>query len=126
MIVGQNPGRQREGQQNCQVFHGNRTGDLVEEAIEGLTNIILTNACNYQLPHEQGMDYEGWAELRYLIQKHEPRKVICLGEVAYNVVLRQRIKGLKIVKMVHPSWVNRFNHGDRKPFIKQLRRECHD
>jgi len=108
------------------VFHGNKTGDLVEKAIEGKTNIILTNACNWQQPTY--VDWiEGGADLGELIWKYKPRKVICLGKVAAQMV-RYEINGYdekelpELVLLQHPSFIIRFNRNPTA-YIHALKRQ---
>ena len=93
------------------MFHGNKTGDLVEKAIDGKSNIILTNACNWQQPTYLDWN-EGAMDLEKLLDKYKPCKIICLGMVAANTVTQQLgnlMYSPKVEILAHPSYVIRFN-----------------
>lgn len=109
MVVGQNPGRQRVNDRTYEVFHGNRTGDLVERAIDGLENIILTNVVNFQDYSSQQLQ-EGIDDLKELVLTYKPKKIICLGGLAKFTVQHINCDSEKIY-IAHPSFVLRFNLG---------------
>lgn len=126
-ICGMCPGRQRKNDQNREVFHGNRTGDLVEQVIKGKKNIFLTNVFNYRIDGKITKDIIriGVLELRNELLKQKPYKVIALGNFAYEHVL-ELIKDtglhLNIVKLQHPSYILRFNK-PKDLYIKQFLEE---
>jgi uracil-DNA glycosylase family 4 len=131
MIVGMCPGRQRHGDNNRKVFHGNRTGDLVEKAIEGLHGIYLTNIFNTYCPGEDMKDIadvveKGIQDLRKEILLIEPKKIVCLGDFAAKGVMKALNnlgKPNPIVRCLpHPSYVIRFNKGT-EDLVKKIRAE---
>lgn len=119
MIVGECPGKQRKKDQTFEVFHGNRTGDFVEKMIEGFTNLILTNVCNFQKPHTYRETAYQIRQLKILILEHNPHKIICLGAIAQMVV---RDLGFSITGFSHPSHVLRFNLQPEE-YLKKIRNE---
>lgn len=139
MIVGMCPGRQRKKDQNLEVFHGNRTGDLIEKAIKGLHNIYLTNVFNTYCPGAQMKDLkevieEGIQDLTAAIKNLKPKKIICLGSVASKGVqgaLKHAEKAFsdlkhpmpEVVTVQHPSYVIRFNKGV-EAHVEKIRKEA--
>jgi uracil-DNA glycosylase len=122
MIVGLCPGRQRKKDQNFLVFHGNRTGDLVEEIIKDQDNIILTNTSNWIKQDQHKLSaHEGAKDLIDIVSRFKPRKIICLGTYAFNFV-NDRGFTVPIVHLPHPSWVLRFNK-DKNNYIKKFKHE---
>lgn len=128
MVVGMCPGRQRKKDVNCEVWHGNRSGDLMEEAVAGAKNLYLTNVFNYRTTRElkdsKTLIEKGVSELLSDIRRMKPVKIICMGNFAYNHVfelISPRSK-IKIVKLPHPSFVIRFNKG-RQLLIDHIREE---
>lgn len=118
-IVGQCPGRQRKHEQTHVVWEGNRSSDLLEEAVEGLGDLYFTNICNYQDPTLEEV-HEGMLDLERKIVKLNPRKIICLGEYAYSRVIQ--LPGMEdVVKLPHPSFIMRF-HKNKQEWIQQLRK----
>lgn len=125
LIVGQNPGRQRLGEESHVVWEGNRSSDFLMECLFEVPNTILTNVCLYQrMTHENVL--EGIQELTNLIQEFQPRKIICLGNFAYRTVISlvatDRIQDVDIVKLPHPSYIVRFNK-DKQEYKLQIRKE---
>lgn len=119
-IVGINPGRQRKSQQTYRVWEGNRSGDLVMEAIDGYDNLFLTNVCNYQDAELNEEKYEeGLEDLLKNIIELKPKRIICLGAMPHLAV-RILSPPCEVVKLMHPSFIVRFNK-DRKAYIKKLR-----
>lgn len=120
LVVGQNPGKQRSNEQTFTVWEGNRSADLLLEALDGTQNLFFTNVCNYQVMDE-GKILEGLEELREIIEDYEPSKVLCFGDFAYK-----KVKSLKqnvvVVKMLHPSFIVRFQK-DRQEYIQAVRKE---
>jgi hypothetical protein len=128
-IVGFCPGTQRKKDANKQVFHGNKTGDLVEKLIKGKQNIYLTNVFNVYLKEEKitsTIVKEGAEELRDDVVKYKPVKVIALGTVAADTVEKiSNEKGMhkfKLVKLRHPSFVMRFKKGV-KEYEEEFKKE---
>jgi hypothetical protein len=129
-VVGFCPGRQRKKDANNEVFHGNKTGDLVEKLIKGKENIYLTNVFNVYLKDEKitsDIVKEGVEELRDDVIKYKPVKVIALGTVAADTAEKiSNEKGMhkfKIVKLKHPSFIMRFKKGVKEyeeKFKKEL------
>lgn len=121
IIVGEKPGKTRVPCQYALV--GNRTGDFVAEAIEGLPNIILTNVVNILYEGNfNGLGLrEGLTDLHELINTYKPRKIICLGSVAKKYV--KAPAGCMVSYMPHPSYINRFKSSERSHYIKHLRHE---
>jgi uracil-DNA glycosylase len=105
------PGKQRRRDRNHEVFHGNRTGDLVEEVVGDYGNVFLTNVFNYWTHGKikKEIILLGMKELKEDIKFFEPQKIICLGNFAFDKVCS--IEGLKmtIIKLPHPSYILRFN-----------------
>lgn len=118
ILVGQNPGRQRKSQQTYVVWEGNRSSDLLLEAISGAQNLYLTNVCNYQQMTD-GKILEGLEHIRELVEDLEPRRVICFGQFAYSNVMSLGMN-VEVVKLPHPSWIVRFNK-DRNLWSETLR-----
>lgn len=129
MIVGICPGNQKRSYQTNEVFHGNRTGDFIENLIKDIPNIYLTNVFNYKrikkLSKEE-IEF-GSKELKKEIKKIKPKKIICLGliskEVINNIVDSTKIK---IINLRHPSYILRFNNNIKKykeEFKKELLNE---
>ncbi len=121
IIVGERPNTTRDGSRFA--LQGNRTGDYVTEAILGFSNIILTNVTNYLYPGDFRKDTtlgDGVLELMQLVETYQPSKIICLGGIAYEYAPRGNHK---IIKLLHPSWVNRFMSSEREHYIKQFRDE---
>lgn len=110
MIVGQNPGHFRDGSTTGVAWDGNRSARLLDNVIEGIDNLVLTNVCNHPIMSEENM-VEGVNELRDDIIKYKPRKLICLGDISNKWVrmLFGDSKVLKIYNFQHPSYIARFN-----------------
>lgn len=109
MIVGQNPGKQRNGEQTGVVWEGNRSADFLLACLDGISGVFLTNACNYQDPSAEDL-LEGSEDLRSAIEVWQPKRVICLGEIAYAAVdALEIVPPSQISVFFHPSFVVRFN-----------------
>lgn len=119
-LVGINPGRQRKSQQTHRVWEGNRSGDLIQEAIKGFDNLFLTNVTNYQDAELNDYRYgTGVTDLMKSIIKLQPRRIICLGVVPYLEVKKLQ-PNCEIIKLYHPSYIARFQR-DRETYITELR-----
>jgi hypothetical protein len=129
IIVGQNPGKTREGKYSPYVWDGDtRTSNLLREAVKGHGNLILTNICNYQ-KIDLDTRIEGWQDFIEMFNQYQPKKIICLGEYAFRdiemLATTKRIRasgnsGTAIYKLQHPSYIVRFNK-DREEYIKEKR-----
>jgi uracil-DNA glycosylase len=116
MIVGERPGKQRKKSKVDYVFHGNRTGDFIEKAISGHTNLILTNGINLyskaDITNDRLYQHKGQKELMKLINDYNPKKIICLGNFAelqiYKIYGAAKLP-FELIKLAHPSYVLRFN-----------------
>lgn len=121
IFVGQNPGKTRKGKYSEYVWDGDtRTSNLLREAVEGYTNIVLTNVCNYQLMSTENVD-EGMEDLKKMLDDLEPRKVIALGSYAY-LALQVLKLDFPVKRLNHPSFIVRFNR-DREEYITKIRKE---
>ena len=127
IIIGQNPGKATKNQTEFVCWMGNRAAKLVNRAIEGLDNIILTNVCNYTTITEEGFK-EGMEDILKLVDKYRPSKVICLGEYSYYEVSKFLMAydlrlnyDISIYKVHHPSYVFRFSVINQDDYIKELR-----
>lgn len=123
LIVGEKPGNTRNNIHYS--LQGNRTGDFVDEAIDGRTNIILANIVNLQyrgdFDHKIGVA-DGIIDLIEIIEVYKPRKIICLGNIAAKYI--KSIKSdIPVVELRHPSWINRFRHKLRSEYLKILSNE---
>lgn len=123
IVIGEKMGKQREGE-DIFALEGNGTGDFVHEAIGPKTNIILTNIVNYYYPgnfdhKKKDMITEGILDIIHLIEFYNPRKIICLGNIAADYV-RSIKTTVPVIELRHPSWVNRFHRRDRHLYVKQL------
>lgn len=129
IFVGMNPGKTRKGKYSPYVWDGDtKTSNLLREAVEGYTNIVLTNVCNYQNV-TISREMEGINDLIRLMRDLEPKKVICLGDYAYKTVTKLYIDLmlpdfgiLNIKKFHHPSYIVRFQK-DREEYINNIRKE---
>lgn len=123
IIVGEKPNTTRDG--STQSLVGNRTGDFVAEAIGDRTNIILTNVVNLfykgDFDHTIGVA-DGVLELIQLIEEHNPRKIICLGNIVRKYV-DSIVSDCPKVYLRHPQWINRFRFKERSVYIKILQDE---
>lgn len=120
-IVGQCPGSQRSKDKNFKVFHGNRTGDFVEEVLQGKSNIYLTNAFNYYVWQEDDLKpyvETGYVELKADVDRLKPRKIVCLGTAAHKQVARLKL-GIPVITIKHPSYILRFS-GDKSDYKKKF------
>lgn len=116
-IIGQCPGNQRKADSNKQVFHANRTGDFIEKIIKNKKNIYLTNLFNYLIDGDitDEIIKKGLSELIKDIKKYKPRKLIVLGNIAFNAINKSTsaYTTLPITSMRHPSFILRFNKDKR-------------
>ena len=122
IIVGEKPNKTR--MPTIHALIGNLTGDFVEEAIEGKTNLILTNVVNVLYHGRFDNTYlgDGLLELLHLFETHQPKQVICLGGIAQKWVASiWRPSDCALVNLPHPSWVNRFRNKDRIDYVQALK-----
>lgn len=119
LIVGQNPGRQRKGEQTKTVWEGNRSSDLLNWVLDGQRNVYLTNVCNYQEMTPELVD-EGMYDLSVLIVTLQPSVIICLGAYAHLAVASFEMS-YPIRKLLHPSYIVRFNK-DRDEYKQKFLR----
>lgn len=119
LIVGQNPGRQRNNSKTFVNWEGNRSADFLAWCIEGLDNLYLTNACNYQQMTEDRIT-EGSVELRAKIDVLKPKRIITLGEFA-SFIVADINPDVPITHFFHPSFMVRFNK-DKGEYKEQIRR----
>jgi len=120
-IVGLGPGLQRKGEKTHLAWEGNRSADLVQEAIKGLDNIYLTNVMNYYVKGEITAEIisKGVDKLRRDINKLKPSKIICMGDFAFNHIRIINPPG-EVIKFKHPSYLIRFQK-PKDPYIKELK-----
>lgn len=119
IVVGQNPGRQRKGQETGVVWEGNRSADFLMDVIERyeLSNLYLTNICNYQDMTTDRL-LEGVLDFIDTCVKLQPRKVVALGKIAYDTLSVGK-PPLPVQYVPHPSFILRFNK-DRQAYTRQL------
>lgn len=117
LIVGQNPGRQRKGEQTEVVWEGNRSSDLLLDVLKDQQNIYFTNVCNYQEMTPERIS-EGQYDLKVLIEQLEPRLIICLGAFAHLGVVALNTD-VPVRKFLHPSFIARFNK-DRNEYKRKI------
>lgn len=127
IIVGEKMGKQRAGQDTYSL-EGNRTGDFVHEAIEGIDNIILTNVVNHYYPGNFNHDMyvgEGICDLIELFEEYNPKRIITLGNIAKDYVasIKAVPHDCEVINLPHPSWVNRFKSSERFIYVKNMRHE---
>lgn len=119
VFVGQNPGKTRKGKYSEYVWDGDtRTSSLLREAVDGYTNVVLTNVCNYQVMSDEHLQ-EGLIDLQKMIEDLEPKKIVCLGGFARRHVLSLKPE-CKVVSISHPSYIVRFNR-DKEQYINNIR-----
>jgi len=122
-IVGMCPGKQRKQDANFEVFHGNRTGDLIEKVIQSKSNIFLTNVINQRVDGKITLEVveEGRREFINDVAELDPCKIICLGKFAYHhaTLWLSSVPKIEIVHVQHPSYVLRFNK-DVENYINKL------
>lgn len=119
IFVGQNPGKTRKGKYSKHVWDGDtRTSNLLREAVDGYTNIVLTNVCNYQDMSDEHLE-EGLEDLRKMIEDLEPKLIVCLGGFSRRYVLSLKPE-CRVVSLQHPSYVVRFNR-NRQEYINNIR-----
>jgi len=116
-LVGQNPGKQRKGEQTGRVWEGNRSSDLLLQACLGKENLYFTNICNHQEICDKLLQEK--MELRQKIIDYEPRLVICLGNFAYEHLTSLNLN-VETIGIQHPSYIARFNK-DKEAYVKQIR-----
>lgn len=126
IIVGQNPGKQRKSALLPGfAWDGNPSADLLWEAISGTPNLVLTNVWQYQWAETEGelQLAEGVSELHDLIQALKPRRVIALGQLAYETCIALYFTHTPpVARLEHPSYVVRFKR-DRLDWIYRLQLE---
>ena len=125
-IIGLSPGRQRLKERNYEVFHGNQSGDLIEEIIKDKVNILLTNIFNYYVDEiTSDLINEGLLNVLKLIKIHKPYKVICLGNFSFQHVsklIKDEDLDIELTKLQHPSFIIRFKK-DRKQYINMFKEQ---
>ena len=87
-IIGINPGKQRKMEQTNIVWEGNKSSDLLLNIIQNINNLFLTNLYNYQNKNISLYINKGLQELNNNIQKYKPFKIICLGNIVSNYILK--------------------------------------
>lgn len=125
MIVGQNPGKQRPGEQSEIVWEGNKSADFLRDVISGFDNLILTNICNYQEVNHDRLQ-EGIKDIRHLVNEWHPKKIICLGVMAHEHISDMFYREKKSTPVIieaypHPSYILRFNK-DQKKYRNEIRK----
>lgn len=119
LIVGERPGKQRLGTAEQKAFHGNKSGDFIEEIIKDYGNIVITNAINFQETEFESLNdliLDGAYDLRQLIKKYEPKRIIALGKRARLTIDNITDNGNSsiladdcfVFYLPHPSFVLRF------------------
>ena len=109
MIIGMCPGRQRKRVKRQIVFHGNKTGDFIEDILKGQENIFLTNVFNeYVEKIDDIIIKNGLFKLERDIENHKPKLIICMGRFAEKHVAKLGIENIPIISIVHPSYIIRF------------------
>lgn len=129
MIIGICPGKQRKNNSNFEVFHGNRTGDFIENIIKNKKNIYLTNILNYT--HKSTLSNReielAKLKLRIKINIIKPIKIICLGNTVKKILLSMiNEEKVKCIFLEHPSFILRFNkdiENYKNKFEKELENE---
>lgn len=116
-LVGINPGHNRDGTHTGTVWEKNRSAVLLNEAIEGLTNLYLTNVCNYTTLTDEHLR-EGLSDLKNDISVYKPSQIICFGKEAFDHVLKLEPDS-RIIRIYHPSYIIRFNK-DREAWKRLL------
>lgn len=128
LIVGQNIGHNRDGTHTGTAWEKNRSAKLLNEAIKGYDNLILTNICNYTVVNHEHL-IEGYEDLRDLTKKYTPKKIICLGDYSFQhmkilmtmkFVRAGKAQLVAVYKRHHPSYITRFNK-DKKEWIEDIR-----
>lgn len=109
---------------------GNKTGDFIEEAIFGYSNLILTNVVNRYYPGDfdpKKFIAEGLTDLIHMIEHENPSRIIALGGIAQKYVHSMVVPDdCDIVDFPHPAWINRFKSGYRHEYINQLQKHIYD
>jgi uracil-DNA glycosylase len=122
MIVGQNIGHETDGTHTGVVWEKNKSAQLLWAAIQNTPNLYLTNACNYTEMTDRYME-EGLYDLIDAIDSLKPLKIICLGNVAKDMVYRipyAITDNIKFKFLVHPSYVLRINM-NQEEYINQIK-----
>lgn len=117
-IVGQNPGHEKDFTHSGFAWERNRSAKFLAESIDDYINLFLTNVCPYidltPVNISRGVEI-----LVKDVQEYSPKKIICLGSVAYDNVMilkdTHRINpNTEIFRLDHPSYVLRFKKDKRK------------
>lgn len=127
LIVGQNPGHNRDGTHTGKVWEKNRSARLLHESLDGRENIILTNICNYTEINQDRL-IEGYNDISNLVYRYKPTRIICLGTYAYDHItamctarlIKPHGFSIAIYKLNHPSYIARFNK-DKDEWINKVR-----
>lgn len=119
-LVGMCPGRQRISARNFLALQGNKTGDLVSEAIQGIPNIYLTNIFNVLTKNPtKEMIARGLFKLKEDIADLEPVKIVLLGRWTEEQFLKLELDK-PYIALEHPSFILRFNK-DKAEYLMRLR-----
>ena len=128
IIIGQNPGHNRDGTHTGIVWENNRSANLLLEALEDRQNLILTNICNYTEITEEYL-FEGQNDIIKLYHDNKPFDIICLGEFSFqhikmlihnNLLKCNNGSYTRVWKLHHPSYIARFNK-DKEKWINEIR-----
>lgn len=112
------PGKQRKRVKKKPVFHGNKTGDFVEEILKDEENIFLTNVFNKYIDKiTDTIISNGVYALQRDIEQQKPALIICMGRFAEKHIAKLQIENIPIISIVHPSYIIRF--GKDKNIYKQ-------
>lgn len=120
-IVGMYPGRQKPLTKI--VWQGNRSGNFLYDLMPNFSNVFITNITNYSIDGyevTQDMIDDGMKELQADIDKHQPKKIICLGKFTSKHVRELKLDpNIVIVDMNHPAYLLRFNDAKMLESYKQ-------
>ena len=121
-LVGMCPGHQRKKDATNIVWEGNKSGDLMQDIIKSFNNIYITNIFNYYTDSTISRELidEGLNELKVDITNLKPKKIICFGNFAFKEVNNLQLKNVEITKVVHPSYILRFNM-DKIKYVAETR-----
>lgn len=132
-IIGERPGKARKRCSKYSVFHGNKSGDLIEKILPSLKRrgFILMNVVPFHIAgmandearfYDSEKDYRIFALIlkTYFIQ-YGITQVVCLGEFACMIFKKycstiKRDFRFTYTKLPHPSYIIRFKK-DEKLYI---------
>ncbi len=125
MIIGINPSEKSKLSDLKEDNYGRYFGTMLKEAGIELIDVWMTNL--YKQPTEGNRplnDAEmtiGMEELELEIEMIDPTAIVVLGKQVQSL-FRDVYKGIPVVKLPHPSYIQRFQDKDRRSnFINQLR-----